>query len=154
MNLHQEEAVRDLHDDCEILTHIATSQLHYLKTASFQLETQLRFINPEARKFTQTQLKRLTYMLDIQREKLIKLRSSESVQNLRLQLENAFQYLRVSGQLTGSIITATDWQCPSFAHSVSSMAGRFNGKIIGTINDYKRDHHHDEKEYERRLLKE
>lgn len=153
MNLHQ-EAINDLHDDCEILAHIATSQLYYLKTARIQLEKSLRFINPAARKFTQTQINRLIHILNIYRDKILKLRASKSLENLRTQLENAYQYLRTSGQLTGALITSTDWQSPSFAHSNSSMAGRQTGKIIGTVNDYKRDHHHDEKEYERRFVKE
>lgn len=153
MNLHH-EAINDLHDDCEILAHIATSQLYYLKTARFQLEKSLRFINPAARKFTQTQINRLIHILDIYRDKLLKLRFAKSPAYLRTQLENAYQYLRTSGQLTGALITATDWQSPSFSHSISSMAGRWTGKITGTVNDYKRDHHHDEKEYERRFVKE
>ena len=102
MNLHREEAINDLHDDCEILTHIATSQLHYLKTAAVQLEKSAGFIYPVAYKISKTQVESLILKLYSLREKLLNLRASKSLENLRLQTENAFQYLRVKSQLTGA----------------------------------------------------
>lgn len=51
-------------------------------------------------------------------------------------------------QIIAALITATDWQSPSFNHSKIPQAGRLTGQITGTINDYKRDQHPDEKYYE------
>lgn len=56
--------------------------------------------------------------------------------------------------LSSALITATDWQSPSYNHSINSNAGRQTGKITGTINDYKRDIHLDESQYENAFLKE
>jgi cystathionine beta-lyase/cystathionine gamma-synthase len=65
-----------------------------------------------------------------------------------------FELIRIYYGISGSIVTSLDWQSPSFAASLYSHAGKQTGKIKGTINDYKRDVHLDEKEYEEQFLKE
>jgi hypothetical protein len=62
--------------------------------------------------------------------------------------------LRSQIGIISSLITATDWQSPSFKHSVMSEAGRQTGEISGNINDYKRDVHLDERDYESKYLRE
>ncbi len=54
----------------------------------------------------------------------------------------------------GSMLASTDWQSPSFAAAEYSQAGTQTGKIRGTVNDYKRDHHADANNYERRWRRE
>jgi cystathionine beta-lyase/cystathionine gamma-synthase len=54
----------------------------------------------------------------------------------------------------GALVTSTDWQSPTFAHSLKSQAGRQTNTIYATINDYKRDQHWDTYRYERAFLKE
>ncbi len=56
--------------------------------------------------------------------------------------------------VVGSLIASTDWQSPSFLHAVQSQAGRQTGKISGTVNDYKRDHHMDAAKYENAFRRE
>lgn len=53
-----------------------------------------------------------------------------------------------------SLCVAMNWQSPSFLHSVQSQAGLETGKIVGTIDDYKRDQHKDGLVYEQRFAKE
>lgn len=53
----------------------------------------------------------------------------------------------------GSLFTATDYQSPTFLHSMHSQAGIQTGKIIGTVNDYKRDRHLDETAYEQQFIR-
>lgn len=65
-----------------------------------------------------------------------------------------FDKLRTVQNLIGPLITSTDWQSPSFLHSLRSMAGSQTGKITGMINDYKRDVHLDEKSFENDFIKE
>lgn len=67
---------------------------------------------------------------------------------------DAREYLRTHQGLIGALITSTDWQSPSFAHTFISQAGRETGKIYATKNDYKRDQHWDAFRYEQSFLKE
>lgn len=65
-----------------------------------------------------------------------------------------FIVLRTKIPLIAGLITATDWQSPSFAHSLMSEAGIQEGKIDANINDYKRDRHLNEELYQSQFLKE
>ncbi|MBI4259291.1 MAG: PLP-dependent transferase [Actinobacteria bacterium] len=47
-----------------------------------------------------------------------------------------------------ALVTASDWQSPSFAHAVRSAAGRLTGRVAEHVNDYKRDRHSDAGELE------
>jgi cystathionine beta-lyase/cystathionine gamma-synthase len=62
--------------------------------------------------------------------------------------------VRTQKALAASFITATDWQSPSFAHTVYSMAGRYTGRIAEHQTDYKRDRHADAKAFEDAYLAE
>jgi cystathionine beta-lyase/cystathionine gamma-synthase len=62
--------------------------------------------------------------------------------------------VRTQQALAASLITATDWQSPSFAHAVHSIAGRYTGKIDEHQTDYKRDRHSDAKAFEEAYLAE
>jgi len=68
--------------------------------------------------------------------------------------QSSYEFLRVHQTLFGALVTSTDWQSPSYAHSISSQAGRETGLIYATINDYKRDQHWDAHRYERAFIKE
>lgn len=75
--------------------------------------------------------------------------------NILSQLKNKyFNLLRNYVPLISGLITSSDSQSPSYNHSLFPQAGRQTGKIIGTINDYKRDQHLDGKELEKNYLKE
>ncbi len=67
---------------------------------------------------------------------------------------DASEYVRTHMSLIGALITSTDWQSPSFAHTLHSQAGRETGKIYPTKNDYKRDQHWDAYKYEQAFLRE
>ncbi len=62
--------------------------------------------------------------------------------------------LRVEQALLAGLITAPDWQSPSFLHSLTPAAGRQAGRTIAHWNDYKRDRHTDAEAYERRYVQE
>ncbi|KKU81399.1 MAG: putative cystathionine beta-lyases/cystathionine gamma-synthases protein [Microgenomates group bacterium GW2011_GWA2_47_8] len=64
------------------------------------------------------------------------------------------EYLRTHQTLFGALITMTDWQSPSYTHTLASQAGRETGRIYATMNDYKRDQHWDAYRYEQAFLKE
>jgi cystathionine beta-lyase/cystathionine gamma-synthase len=64
------------------------------------------------------------------------------------------ELLRTNQEQLGALLTCTDWQSPSFAHTIRSQAGRQINTIYATINDYKRDRHEDATRYERAFVKE
>lgn len=64
------------------------------------------------------------------------------------------EFLRIHQVQTGALITSTDWQSPSYAHTVRSQAGRQINAIYATVNDYKRDRHDDASRFERAFVKE
>ncbi|MEI6511177.1 MAG: PLP-dependent transferase [Candidatus Uhrbacteria bacterium] len=52
------------------------------------------------------------------------------------------------------VLSAGDWQSPTFLHSLVPQAGAQVGRIVGTQNDYKRDGHLDADAYEKAFRKE
>ena len=52
------------------------------------------------------------------------------------------------------VLSAGDWQSPSFLHSALPQAGTQTGKIVGTRNDYKRDRHLDANTFETAFARE
>jgi cystathionine beta-lyase/cystathionine gamma-synthase len=65
----------------------------------------------------------------------------------------SYEFLRVHQGLIGALITASDWQSPTFLHTLHGQAGRQTNSIYPTINDYKRDQHWDAYTYEQAFLK-
>ncbi len=61
--------------------------------------------------------------------------------------------LRTLQGLVAAVCASLDWQSPSFLHSLNSEAGTQTGIVEGTISDYKRDHHFDAEEYERKFVR-
>jgi hypothetical protein len=61
---------------------------------------------------------------------------------------------RIHRTLAAAAITATDWQSPSFAHSVRPAAGRFAGRVTEHHDDYRRDRHADAAAFEAAYLAE
>ena len=63
-----------------------------------------------------------------------------------------YHELRALQGISAGIISSLDWQSPSYDHTFTSQAGRQTGRIFGTVNDYKRDHHVDADIYERAFI--
>src|SRR5205085_1233707 len=66
----------------------------------------------------------------------------------------ATEMLRTLRSLAAGAATATDWQSPSFGHSVRPQAGRFGGRVTEHRDDYRRDRHHDAARFEAAWLRE
>jgi len=159
---HIDAAIKDLTQDIESFTHIAHSLKHHLSNATKQLESVSRFISRSAFTFTRSQLQQHTSEIESLSDKI-----SQLLKNAQLKKPSQSRYdkllrskyeiydaLRFYSCLIPSSITSTDWQSPSYSYSLSSQAGKQTGHIQGTINDYKRDHHLDEKEYEKLFVRE
>ena len=67
---------------------------------------------------------------------------------------NYYRILRSQSLISSSTHVETDWQSPSFEHSVKPEAGLMAGDVSGTINDYKRDTHPDAIRYEKKFVEE
>lgn len=70
----------------------------------------------------------------------------------RRRLDHADLVRSLAGQ-AAALITATDWQSPSFLHATRSMAGRHTGRVTEHVDDYKRDRHPDALEFEEAFLR-
>ena len=66
--------------------------------------------------------------------------------------KSIYHELRALQGISAGIISSLDWQSPSYDHTLTSQAGRQTGRIFGTVNDYKRDHHVDADIYERAFI--
>ncbi len=64
-------------------------------------------------------------------------------------IETAREQIRTHQLQLGALLTCTEWQSPSYAHTLKSQAGIAEGTIEATINDYKRDRHNEEIAYEK-----
>lgn len=65
-----------------------------------------------------------------------------------LELDRIAALIRGQHALLGGLVTATDWQSPSFGHSLRAQAGRQAGRIVPHESDYKRDGHLDAEPFE------
>jgi len=104
-----------------------------------------------------TRLIKLLFDLEgqiIKQKSQIKTATPKKLEELSKEKWRLFTELRAYIPLVGSLITSTDWQSPSYAHSLYSEAGIQEGKIIANLNDYKRDRHLNEENYQEQFLKE
>ena len=62
--------------------------------------------------------------------------------------------IRAEQPVVAGLVTARDWQSPSFAHSLRAAAGRDEGAVTPHVNDYRRDRHLDAEAYERAYVAE
>lgn len=155
-------SLKDLNEDFEILIFLLESNISQLKKFLKELKAVNKHIHKDTFQLMieniQSILNRLEkYISDIRKLKEIANDNDCSLSLLHKLIETKDKYfdlIRTEQSIIGSLITSTDWQSPSYLHSIYSMAGRQTGKIIGTINDYKRDQHLDEKEFEKSYLKE
>jgi len=73
----------------------------------------------------------------------------ENIYDLIFQKKEVSQLIRILQSELGSLLTAGDWQSPTFAHSILPLAGKQVKLIKGNLSDYKRDRHYDAQDYER-----
>jgi len=145
----------DTHDDFEELLFLCRGYQKSLKDFRKSLDPlkshpSLAFIKDEtdrlARLFT-----------DLEQDITRICRRSKRAGDIQKMTDQKWQYmtlLRSYIPLIGALITSLDWQSPSFTHSLHSQAGIQEGKIIANLNDYKRDQHLNERDYQERFMKE
>ncbi|MBI4991257.1 PLP-dependent transferase [Candidatus Gottesmanbacteria bacterium] len=156
------ESFEDLREDFEELEYLINSDLSHLQKF---LTLVNRFKNQFREQTYQLVLKDTLnlknrfekYFAEIKNiaQKAKKAPASASlIQKLIIVKDSYFDLIRSQYSLVGFFVTSFDWQSPSFAASLYSAAGKQTGQILGTLNDYKRDAHLDEKDFERKYLSE
>lgn len=155
------KATADLKEDFEELVYLFDSNLE--KLLNFRAE--FKSARKHIAKTTYSELEKNLFEQIKKNDKLLKdlVLISEKIRNKNYKIEidnlrvKKYKYQDLARTLiflSSSLVSATDWQSPSYNHSINSNAGRQTGKITGTINDYKRDIHLDESPYENAFLKE
>lgn len=153
------QSFKDLKQDFEELFYLFHSSTTHLQTCLQDLEKQKKNIQETSYLFMENRLR--TFIdKNLQIETKLK-QFFQLIQTRQLPLRKIIEEKRVFFELyrtrisiLNGLITASDWQSPSYNHSLYSMAGKQTGKIIETKNDYKRDRHLDENSYQIKFIKE
>lgn len=159
---HTQTAISELTQDLKELLYLNECLRNSLTRFEVDITKTSKFIPPATLNSIKLVVSAIKKDLDITfhdlRVEIDKARNSSPTLNLYFLLlkekGEQFDKIRTNTQIIPSLITATDWQSPSYAYSLVSQAGRQTGKISGTINDYKRDVHLDEKYFQEIFLKE
>lgn len=153
----KESVQTDLYEDFYELLYLTSNykkSLLEFRKSIIKLPTHpsVPFLMDEANRLVNSfeELERQTMKFQAQTKKA----SAREIEKLSNEKRRIFIELRSIIPMIGSLITSTDWQSPSFSHSLHSEAGIQEGKIIAHINDYKRDQHLNEREYQNQFLKE
>lgn len=149
-------ALTDLQNDLTEEIYIIKSNLDLIKEAETNTSKIKKFLSPESN----TEFLRLIgslkkkYSSLLSSIQIVKNDVNSTYHKLSSVKKNSYTLLRIYQGILAATLTSLDWQSPSFDYSYYSEAGSQTGKIIGTINDYKRDRHLDEEAFENKFLKE
>jgi cystathionine beta-lyase/cystathionine gamma-synthase len=155
-------SLADLEWDFDELAHIVDSVREALARNLEDLEAAGRHIRSRTRRALRGEIGRFAAVYTRYGEELQGLRraarTARPCESLLGRLTEAkagyADLLRTHHAIAASLATASDWQSPSFLHSVESMAGRHTGKVREHEDDYKRDRHPDAAAFERAYLRE
>lgn len=147
-------ALADLGADFDELLFLTRSAEAELVAADAELAR--ASMRPRTREVLRAEVERARHRYGVLRERLRALRaravglpaSRSLLDELAEEKASLADLLRVEQALTAALLGAADWQSPSFLHSLTSSAGRQNGRIRAHWNDYKRDRHLDAERYE------
>ena len=144
--------MQDIKDDFEEIEYLCLNYLKVFKKHVIQIKENKSHIQPDVADKTITDCYGKIKEIEGEVKKLESVRNDYASFTGRKKKVRAL--LRYWAVFAGGLTISADWQSPGFVHSLISEAGRQTGKIKGTINDYKRDVHLDEKEFEEMFLKE
>jgi cystathionine beta-lyase/cystathionine gamma-synthase len=156
-----EESRRDLVADFDELTFVAASAAERLESALAELEAAQESVTPAVAGRVRLESRALIGRLGRRGRELEGLAEAAAVARDARELAALTaarglraELLRSELALVGALVTASDWQSPSFGHSLRSAAGRQTGLIEAHRTDYKRDRHLDAEAYERAYVRE
>ncbi|MBP9719093.1 MAG: PLP-dependent transferase [Candidatus Levybacteria bacterium] len=154
-----EETKNDSQEDFEELLYLFSSTLKQLQTFQKDIEKQKKHIlsfetlSKTAKEYEKEYQKIIKELEKIQNTLRFSRRFAPQ-NDISSKQKKYYDLYRSWQSLIAGLITSTDWQSPTFNHSLRSLAGRQEGEIVGNYNDYKRDQHLDAKMYAKRFRKE
>jgi cystathionine beta-lyase/cystathionine gamma-synthase len=152
------QSFQDISDDAKELQYLITTNLERITKAREDITSKEKHIPKDVLADAQLLLSNLAKKLKTYSYEAVKLgeiaEEMNNLEDLLRKRDSLYNLIRIGQAVMGAVVSATDWQSPSFLFSLYSQAGRQTGNIKGTINDYKRDQHIDQKVYEERFLKE
>jgi cystathionine beta-lyase/cystathionine gamma-synthase len=156
------QSIVDELENLEELDYLYNDYSDKILQAQKKFKGQKKYLLPENYRYITDSLSNLAKELEKEKTKIRlirqKARKSEENQLFFIDLSSYYrktkEKLRIYISILSSLIISSDWQSPSYAHSLFSQAGRQTGNISANINDYKRDVHLDEAIYEKAFLSE
>lgn len=156
------ETASDLRRDFHELEFLCQSTLTNINNFRYRFFKNKKFLLPEIRNTVFQELVRVekiftNFRTEIEKSANELSKSQNDLQNLikYIGIKNVFYDLyRTSIGMVGALITSCDWQSPSSEFSLTTQAGMQTGQVEATFNDYKRDHHLDQKPYEEMFIRE
>lgn len=156
------ETASDLRKDFNELEFLCDSTSINLNNFRYRFLKNKKYLLPETRNTVFQELVRVekiftNFRTEIEKSANELSKSQNNHQDLIkfIGIKNVFYDLyRTNLGMVGALITSCDWQSPSSEFSSTTQAGMQTGKIEATFNDYKRDHHLDQKPYEEIFIKE
>lgn len=146
------QTMEDLAEDFAALDALAASGEERLLAFREQLKNHPTFFAKEtARMIEEELIAPLAAYADIR--KRLKASSGHHLEIIARK-KSVIDELRALQGIGAGIIASMDWQSPSYAHAAAPQAGRRTGSIVGTQNDYTRDHHAEAAAYERAFARE
>lgn len=155
-----QESLADVFSDTEELLYLFSASHKQLETFQKDIKKEKKHIPSFTMLFDQATYYKKMYedvLSEIKTLQKTFLNASPSETLLLTASEKITRYYdryRTLQAISAGLITASDWQSPSFAYSLTSLAGRQTGKIVEHITDYKRDRHLDAFAYEAKFKKE
>jgi len=157
-----QNSFQDIIEDFNEQTHIARSFIRKICTYRNLLDKIVKKSKPKIHHILETQIESLelqfrTVIRDIAQvitDIQANGRTEQMLHTCMKEKSDIAHTLRTIMSFYASIRTASDWQSPTFAHSLTPLAGVQTGRIQATINDYKRDLHIDAYELENQFKKE
>src|SRR4030042_2553672 len=134
------QSFQDLQEDFEELEYLINSQIEKIRTFLKDIKTTKAHIFPETYADIISQAQTYIAVLTKQKETLAHALIRMNKNNLTEQVVMPFadqklrthDMLRTYQGIIGALVTATDWQSPTFLHTIHSQAGRQTGKIYAT----------------------
>lgn len=155
------QSITDLKEDCQTLIYLTKAQTAQIRQFSKDIRHVQAKIGPILTDATLKQSDHILRLVGLRQEavkaiaeSLDRLTTFQGLASANRGLRHLQGLIRINQSLAAGLITSTDWQSPSFMHSRYSQAGRQTGQIVGTISDYKRDHHKDAQGLEKQFRKE
>ncbi|MDP9295936.1 MAG: PLP-dependent transferase [Actinomycetota bacterium] len=157
-----EGSFRDLAEDFAVLHHLAVSLSRRLARTDRELIRARRSLDGNSLDLIEHQFRWLSSALDRLARESRELqtdagrgpRSSALLAGFAGRKRAIADHIRTLQGMSAAAITASEWQSPSFGHSVFPSAGRQIGEVKPHVDDYRRDRHPQAMEFEEAYLRE